>query len=86
MEPASLERTKWLEYDALHHRVWIAGQRMHHGATGSLVAGTACLGLLTGHTRVGRSLLAIVAAGGALMAHDWKDRALWFQPGRGQQR
>jgi hypothetical protein len=31
-------------------------------------------------------LLALALAGWALMAHDWKDRALWFQRGRGPDR
>jgi hypothetical protein len=30
------------------------------------------------------SLLAL-AAGGALMAHDWKDRPIWFERGYGSQ-
>ena len=34
-----------------------------------------------------RSVLALTAAGGALMmVHDWKDRAMWFERGRGSQR
>jgi hypothetical protein len=78
------------EYDALRRRVWIAGQRCHHGATGSLVAAIACLGLVArpaapGHAlRRAESLLAL-AAGGALMIHDWKDRSLWFELGHGNQ-
>jgi hypothetical protein len=32
-----------------------------------------------------RSLGAMAAAGGALMAHDWKDRSMWFEFGRGSQ-
>ena len=33
-----------------------------------------------------RSALALAAAGGALMmVHDWKDRAIWFERGRGSQ-
>jgi hypothetical protein len=28
-------------------------------------------------------LVALVVAGGALMVHDWKDRGVWFQRGRG---
>lgn len=86
MSVARREHTKWLEYDALDHRLWIAGQRMHHGATGVVVAGTACVGMLTGRTRWLRALVAMAAAGGALMAHDWKDHSLWFQLGRGPQR
>jgi hypothetical protein len=79
-----------VEYDALRHRLWILGQRCHHGATGSLVAAAAFLALAA-ETAVDpdpapRSLFAAVAAGGALMmAHDWKDRAIWFERGRGSQ-
>ena len=77
------------EYDALHRRVWVAGQRLHHGATGALVAAVACCGLLIGQDKAAseaRSLIAIGLAGGAMMAHDWKDRSMWFEPGRGSQR
>ncbi len=54
---------KLYEYDSLRKRLWICGQRCHHGATGSLLA----------------------ALGVALMAHDWKDRTIWFTPGHGNQ-
>jgi hypothetical protein len=30
-----------------------------------------------------KPLVALIVAGGALMAHDWKDRSIWFRPGRG---
>jgi hypothetical protein len=46
-------------YDPARRRVWLAGQRMHHGATGILLA----------------------AAGVLLVAHDWKDRSVWFRFG-----
>jgi len=81
-----------VEYDALRRRLWIFGQRCHHGATGSVVAAAAFLALVAepapiGKTYAGpRSLLALTAAGGALMmAHDWKDREIWFERGRGSQ-
>ena len=83
---------KLVEYDALRHRVWIFGQRCHHGATGTVVAGAAFLALITDPAAVvkpttgPRSIFAIAAAGGALMmAHDWKDRSIWFERGRGSQ-
>jgi hypothetical protein len=83
---------KLVEYDALRHRLWILGQRCHHGATGTLVATAAFLALAAesavdpGPAPAPRSLFAVVAAGGALMmAHDWKDRAIWFERGRGSQ-
>jgi hypothetical protein len=81
---------KLIEYDALRRRLWILGQRCHHGATGSLVAAVAFL-VLAAESAVDpdpapRSMFAAVAAGGALMmAHDWKDRAIWFERGRGSQ-
>jgi hypothetical protein len=84
--------SKLVEYDALRRRVWILGQRCHHGATGSIVAAAAFLALVTDPAPVGkpyggpRSVLALTAAGGALMmAHDWKDRSIWFERGRGSQ-
>ncbi|HET9074088.1 MAG TPA: hypothetical protein VFN48_05875 [Solirubrobacteraceae bacterium] len=58
--PVSL---RLVEYDAQRRRLWIFGQRCHHGATGSLLA----------------------LCGALLMVHDWKDRTIWFQPGRGTQ-
>jgi hypothetical protein len=70
-----------LRYDARRRRLWIAGQRCHHGATGALVTGVAATALLATRTHL-PGLAALVAAGGALMVHDWHDRAVWFQPGR----
>jgi hypothetical protein len=57
MSPELLRKP--LYYDRQLRRLWIRGQRWHHGATGAL----------------------LVAAGSLLMAHDWKDRALWFARG-----
>ncbi len=79
-----------VEYDALRHRLWILGQRCHHGATGSVLAAAAFAALLTEVVvhpdPAQRSVLAAAAAGGALlMAHDWKDRSIWFERGRGTQ-
>ena len=83
---------KVVEYDALRHRLWILGQRCHHGATGSVVAAAAFVALLSDPVPVykptpgPRSVFALAAASGALMmAHDWKDRAIWFERGRGSQ-
>jgi hypothetical protein len=87
-------RMQIFEYDALRHRVWILGQRCHHGATGTVLAAIACLGLIIEPPRVkpptnppakSRSWLALAATGGALMAHDWKDHQFWFKRGRGPQ-
>jgi hypothetical protein len=67
-----------VRYDARRKRLWIRGQRCHHGATGALLAGAGTLGVVA--LRV-PALTAMVAAGGLLMAHDWHDRAMWFKPG-----
>ena len=79
-----------VEYDAIRRRLWILGQRCHHGATGSLVAVLACVGIAADTPQIGavgekRGMLALALTGGALMAHDWKDRAIWFERGRGTQ-
>ena len=83
---------KLVEYDTLSHRLWILGQRCHHGATGSFVAMAAVVALLSDPATVARptawpaSMLALAFAGGALMmAHDWKDHSIWFERGRGSQ-
>jgi hypothetical protein len=60
---ASLSPTPLVRYDASRRRLWVAGQRVHHGLTGVL----------------------LLAAGTALVLHDWKDRSLWFQLGRDMQ-
>ncbi len=73
-----------LEYHSPSHRVWILGQRCHHGATGSFVAALGCLGLLRERQRQ-RARLALALTGGALMAHDWKDHTMWFERGYGTQ-
>lgn len=79
-----------LQYDPLHRRVWIFGQRCHHGATGTFVAAIACARLVaalpisTRWLKRAPSLLAL-AAGGALMVHDWKDHEFWFERGHGSQ-
>lgn len=72
-----------VEYDALRRRLWILGQRCHHGATGTIVAGVACAGLLVRPARPG-SVMALATAS-ALMAHDWKDHTIWFERGHGNQ-
>jgi hypothetical protein len=67
-----------IHYDALQRRLWIRGQRCHHGATGAVLIGAGMLGLVTLRAR---AFTGLVAAGGALMVHDWKDRGLWFAKG-----
>ena len=57
---------KPLYYDRQMKRLWIRGQRCHHGATGALLTAVGAIA---------------VATGSVLMAHDWKDRPLWFARG-----
>jgi len=64
MSPALLRKP--LYYDHQLRRLWIRGQRCHHGATGALLASAGAMA---------------IAAGGLLMVHDRKDRALWFARG-----
>jgi hypothetical protein len=73
-----------LHYDAARKRLWIMGQRCHHGATGAMLAGLVAAGVV-GARLTARSTLGLTAAAGVLMAHDWKDRAIWFERGRGSQ-
>jgi len=76
--PIRKSSRKLVEYDAISRRLWIRGQRCHHGATGALLASAGVLALMG--LRV-RPLAGVVAAGGLLMAHDWKDRSVWFARG-----
>jgi hypothetical protein len=79
-----------VEYDALRRRLWILGQRCHHGAGGSILAAAACLALITepalAKPVVAPSSAVALAAGALMMAHDWEDRSIWFERGRGSQR
>jgi len=81
---------KLVEYDALRRRLWILGQRCHHGATGTVLAAAACLALIAEPTPIAKPVVApssalALAAGALLMVHDWKDRSIWFERGRGSQ-
>jgi hypothetical protein len=73
-------RPRLVHYDAVRRRLWIAGQRCHHGAFGVLCAGSALTAAITG-TLAPAAGVALAAGGGALMLHDWADRSLWFQAG-----
>jgi hypothetical protein len=84
--PRTSPHRKAIEYDAVRRRLWLFGQRCHHGATGAVLAGVALTGLLAAGLRPQRGLGALAATGGLLMVHDWKDRSLWFEPGRQAQR
>ena len=75
MSPELLRKP--LHYDAARRRLWIYGQRCHHGATGVMLAAA---GTMAAAVRVS-SAPALVAAGTLLMAHDWHDRTLWFERG-----
>ena len=90
MEPASTEvllipwtrGNRIVGYDPELRRVWIGGQRLHHGLTGVALAGTGLVRLgWRRRMRRRRRALAWTMAGGALIAHDWKDRAAWFRRG-----
>lgn len=79
------QRTRTLvEYDSVRRRLWIAGQRCHHGATGALVAGLSLTGLAVQLADF-PTALPIAASGALLMAHDWSDRSMWFERGAGTQ-
>ena len=73
----------FLTYDTGRKRLWIAGQRCHHGATGAVLTSAAAVGLaLThAHPRAAIAVAGVAATGSLLMAHDWKDRSIWFQRG-----
>ncbi len=78
MEPAV--RHLPIHIDAHRRRLWILGQRCHHGATGAVMAAAATAGLAA--TRVGmRAGVTLLTTAGLLMAHDWHDRSLWFARG-----
>ena len=89
-EHHSFRLTHPVEYDALHRRVWILGQRCHHGATGAILAGGGVIGVALGLARGRRrphggrlaATVASASAGMLLMLHDWHDRSLWFRAGR----
>jgi hypothetical protein len=73
-----MHKVALIHYDGNRRRVWIRGQRCHHGATGALLAGAGVVGLVALRAP---ALTAIVAAGALLMVHDWHDRAVWFARG-----
>jgi hypothetical protein len=73
-----------IEYDAARRRLWLFGQRCHHGATGAVLTAAAVGGLAV--ARLSPQLTAALAAtGGLMMVHDWKDRDIWFERGYGSQ-
>jgi hypothetical protein len=71
---------KPIHYDRAVRRLWIRGQRCHHGATGALLAAGGVVGLVAAKLSA-PALAGVLATGGVLMAHDWHDRSLWFARG-----
>ena len=69
-----------LGLDLQLRRMWVGGQRLHHGLTGVAVT-TAGLGQLLARRTTANRAVALTLLGGMLMAHDWKDRAVWFERG-----
>jgi hypothetical protein len=61
-------------------RLWVGGQRLHHGLTGIAFASAGIAQLAIRRSEASRAI-AWTLAGGVLMAHDWKDRRMWFQRG-----
>jgi hypothetical protein len=67
-------------YDLDRRRIWIGGQRVHHGVTGLLVAGAGLAGLAARRFTTSGGLQWTLL-GTALVAHDWHDRSVWFERG-----
>jgi uncharacterized protein RhaS with RHS repeats len=77
-QPAPSRRL--VHYDAVRRRLWIRGQRCHHGATGAILTGVATAAMVASILQPRRALT-LAATGSLLMAHDWKDLPLWFERG-----
>ena len=73
-----------VRYDAARRRVWVHGQRLHHGCTGAMLAGLGLAGLAA-RRFTPRSGIEWAIFGTVLMAHDWHDRSLWFERGAQEQ-
>ena len=69
-----------VDYDPALRRVWIGGQRLHHGATGAAFAAVGIVGLAARRLPL-RECVPVTLLGTLLMAHDWKDRGVWFSRG-----
>ena len=71
---------RWVYVVGDKRRIWVAGQRFHHGFTGVLLASMGVAGLAARRlTPRGGAEWALL--GTVLMAHDWNDRTVWFQVG-----
>jgi hypothetical protein len=80
----TLKVLRAIEYDAARRRLWLFGQRCHHGATGAVLTAAAVGGLAA--ARISPPVtVALAATGSLLMVHDWKDRGIWFKRGYGTQ-
>ena len=80
----TLKVLRAVEYDSARRRVWLFGQRCHHGATGAVLTVAAVGGLAA--ARISPPVtVALAATGSLLMVHDWKDRNIWFKRGYGTQ-
>src|SRR4051794_30389642 len=79
-----MSRSNPVVIDHERRRMWLFGQRCHHGAGGVVMAATGLTCLAAGRLG-GTHVAALAVTGAALMAHDWHDRAVWFQPGPQQQ-
>ena len=75
---------KWehhlVDYDPALRRLWIGGQRLHHGATGAAFAAAGLVGLVARRLPL-HDCVSMALLGATLMAHDWKDREVWFRRG-----
>ena len=75
-----MQSRPFIDYDPVLRRLRVGGQRLHHGATGAAFAAAGIAGLAAGRVAA-RSVLPVTLIGTALMAHDWHDRAHWFERG-----
>ena len=69
-----------VDYDPALRRLWVGGQRLHHGATGAAFAALGIAGIAARRLPV-RDCVPVTLLGTLLMAHDWKDRGSWFRRG-----
>jgi hypothetical protein len=66
--------------DPAQRRIWVGGQRLHHGLTGVALATASLANFALRRSEASRAI-ALMLAGGVLIAHDWKDRSAWFRRG-----
>jgi hypothetical protein len=70
-----------LGWDRELRRLWVGGQRLHHGVTGLAFSAAGLTHLLVTRRPDPSRAIAWTLAGATLIAHDWKDRAVWFKRG-----